>query len=145
MVVRAVKGCKDPGFYGDKSCGGGFGNVVYIKHDARTPAGEDIFSVYAHLNQNFMQKDQSVKAGDTIGVVGSSGSSTGPHLHLEIHIGKLFGQKVNPLAYLSGLPAAETEEIVEEEHELALYEDPPGVEGVDWAWIDEEEGEWREV
>jgi hypothetical protein len=145
IVVRAVKGCKDPGFYGDKSCGGGFGNVVYIKHNAQTPAGEDIFSVYAHLNQNFMQKNQTVKAGDNIGVVGSSGSSTGPHLHLEIHIGKLFGQKVNPLAYLQGLPATVVEEIVEEEHEMVSYVDPPGVEGVDWEWIDKEEGDWREV
>jgi hypothetical protein len=145
-VLRVAKGCKDPGFYGDKSCGGGFGNVVYIKHDAQTPAGEDIFSVYAHLNQNFVQKEQRVKSGFNLGVVGSSGSSTGPHLHLEIHIGKLFGKKVNPLAYLSGLPATETvEETVEEDHELALYEDPPGVEGVDWVWTDKDEGNWEEV
>jgi hypothetical protein len=145
-VLRVAKGCKDPGYYGDKSCGGGFGNVVYIKHDAQTPAGEAIYSVYAHLNQNFVAKEQRVTAGFNIGVVGSSGSSTGPHLHLEIHIGKLFGKKVNPLTYLEGLPAKEAGvETVEEEYELASYEDPPGVEGVDWEWTDKEEGEWVEV
>jgi len=145
-VITVVKGCKDPGYYGDKSCGGGFGNVVYIEHDALTPTGDKIYSVYAHLNKNFVTKGQHVEAGFTIGAVGSSGSSTGPHLHLEIRLGKISGKKVNPLEYLAGLSApAATEEHLDEEHELAVYEDPPGVEGVDWEWEDEDAGTWVEI
>ena len=146
-VVKSIKGCKDPGFYGDRSCGGGFGNVVYIKHTTQTPAGEDIYSIYAHLNKNNMKVGDSVTAGDSIGTVGSSGSSTGPHLHLEIHIGKLFGKKVDPQAYLSDLPETRTSEsVVEEEHEsvASTFDPPPGVEGEDWEWVDEEEGTYVE-
>ena len=143
-IIRAVKGCPANGNL-NSTCGGGYGNVVYIEHHAKTPAGESIYSVYAHLSKNVVSVNQTVKAGDHIGDVGNSGRSTGPHLHLEIHLGRLFGTKVNPQDYLESLPAAAGPEEQEEDHELGVYEDPPGVEGVDWEWTNESEGEWVEL
>jgi murein DD-endopeptidase MepM/ murein hydrolase activator NlpD len=139
-IEKAVKGC--PRAPADKGCGGGFGNVVYIKHNATTPAGEAIYSIYAHLSANFVSKPESVVAGQHIGNVGNTGSSRGDHLHLEIHIGKLFGRRVDPQAYLLDAPAQPVDDVAKEDHDAVSYDDPPGVEGEDWKWIDEDEGEW---
>ncbi len=88
-VVQTYSGCSPNGFYGSK-CGGGYGNHVRIK-------GNDGYTyIYAH-----MQTSPSVKRGDTvsegrkIGIVGSSGSSTGPHLHFEVKK----GVSINPLPF----------------------------------------------
>ncbi len=55
----------------------GYGNVIYIQHrDQKT-------TVYAHLSRIQVRKGQKVEQGDLIGNVGSTGASTGPHLHLE--------------------------------------------------------------
>ena len=144
-IERAIKGCPQTGFLGSK-CGGGFGNYVAIKHTGKTPAGSAIYSVYAHLSSNSVKEKQTVKAGDLIGLVGNSGSSTGPHLHLEIHLDKLFSNRVDPQQYLAGLPAPGThDESVAEMHEAVSYEDPPGVEGEDWEWSDIDLGEYREI
>jgi len=59
--------------------GGGFGNVVMIDH------GYGLTSIYAHLSKINVPKDANVKRGDVIGLSGSSGSSTGPHLHYQIN------------------------------------------------------------
>jgi murein DD-endopeptidase MepM/ murein hydrolase activator NlpD len=152
-VFRAVKGCPQNGHLGSK-CGGGFGNAVYIEHDAATPQGEKIYSVYAHLSSNVVTagadgaKPQHVKSGQHIGNVGNSGSSTGPHLHLEIHIGKAGGSnRVDPQQYLTDLPSTETQaDVVEESHdEETSYDDPPGVEGEDWEWTDKSTGDYKEL
>lgn len=78
---------------------GGYGRVVEVDH------GEGIVSRYAHLDGYSVKKGDSVMLGDKFATVGSSGRSTGPHLHLEIIIEK---QHVNPINYLKGnrsLPA----------------------------------------
>ncbi len=54
------------------------GNTVVISH------GFNIFSVYYHLNSLDCKKDDIIKAGDKIGEIGTTGFSTGPHLHFEI-------------------------------------------------------------
>lgn len=71
----------------------GFGKHVIVDH------GDNITSVYAHLNKINVKKDQEVKPGDVIGLEGSTGWSTGNHLHFQINV---FGIPVNPRVFLSG-------------------------------------------
>ena len=66
-----------------------FGGLVIIKHE------NDTFSLYGHMQQTFVYETQYVDAGDLIGTVGSTGISTGPHLHFEII--------ADPLIYLESL------------------------------------------
>ena len=70
---------------------GGYGNAVVINH------GSGVSSVYAHLSQVAVRPDTFVDALDLIGNIGSTGLSTGPHLHFEI---RLNGTAVDPLGYL---------------------------------------------
>lgn len=73
-----------------------FGQHVWIKHNIN---GQEVISVYAHLQYGSIAVGvgQTVGVGQHIGRVGSTGVSTGPHLHLEIHIG---GGPINPLPWL---------------------------------------------
>lgn len=71
---------------------GGYGNFIKIEH----PDGS--ITLYAHNSENRVQVGQVVKQGELIAFMGSTGYSTGPHLHFEIH---LPGQgPVNPMVYL---------------------------------------------
>jgi murein DD-endopeptidase MepM/ murein hydrolase activator NlpD len=71
---------------------GGYGNLVEIAH----PDGS--FTLYAHNHRNLVREGQEVEQGDQIAEMGSTGFSTGPHLHFEIHPA---GQgAVNPMAFL---------------------------------------------
>jgi murein DD-endopeptidase MepM/ murein hydrolase activator NlpD len=67
---------------------GGFGNLIVIDH------GYGLQSVYGHLSVIKVVKGLNVKRGDIIGLSGSTGASTGPHLHYQI---EKFGQHVNPV------------------------------------------------
>jgi len=69
----------------------GYGKHVIIDH------GDNISSVYAHLNRISVYEGQEVKVADTIGEMGSTGWSTGPHLHFEIRV---YGVPVNPKTIL---------------------------------------------
>ncbi|MFF2995138.1 transglycosylase family protein [Streptomyces sp. NPDC057950] len=74
--------------------GGSFGYQVVIRHaDGR-------FTQYAHLSAISVKDGQSVGEGQRIGRSGSTGNSTGPHLHFEVRTGPGFGTDVDPLAYL---------------------------------------------
>ena len=66
---------------------GGYGNVVVIRH----PNGLE--TVYGHLSKHLTEKDKNVKAGDPIGLAGSTGRSTGTHLHFET---RLLGEYIDP-------------------------------------------------
>ena len=70
---------------------GAYGYLVKIKH------GEGFESWYAHASKIYVSKDEYVKAGDIVSAVGSTGNSTGPHLHLELRIN---GAPVNPQGYI---------------------------------------------
>lgn len=70
---------------------GSYGNLVKIDH------GNGVETWYAHTSKMLVTVGQEVKAGDVIALVGSTGNSTGPHLHLEIRIN---GEHVNPQKYL---------------------------------------------
>lgn len=67
----------------------GYGNYVIIRH----PNGLE--TVYGHLNKHLVKPNQVVKAGDPIGLGGSTGRSTGPHLHFET---RYMGYAINPAA-----------------------------------------------
>ena len=69
----------------------GLGNVVEIDH------GNGYTTVYAHCSKLLVKAGQSVAKGETIARVGSTGRSTGPHLHFEIRVN---GQHKNPLNYI---------------------------------------------
>lgn len=78
----------------NSDCGGGYGNYVSIEHADGTK------TLYAHMYQNSItvETGDTVKAGQVIGKMGSSGKSTGMHLHFEVRIN---GEKVDPLNYVS--------------------------------------------
>lgn len=69
----------------------GYGWVVYIDH------GNGISTRYGHLSRIDVAVGQSIKRGEQLGLVGSTGRSTGPHLHYEVLIN---GQATNPVPYL---------------------------------------------
>ncbi len=73
------------------SCGGGFGNYVMINH------GNGLVTVYAHCSSISVSTGQSVSAGQQIATVGTTGYSTGNHLHFGA---LLNGTYVNPLPYI---------------------------------------------
>ena len=70
---------------------GGYGNVVVVDH------GDGTTSLYAHCHELKVQKGQVVGRGDVIATVGTTGRSTGPHLHLEIHKD---GAAIDPMSVL---------------------------------------------
>lgn len=70
---------------------GGYGNAVVIDH------GGGMATLYGHQSRIAVSEGQQVNAGDVIGYVGSTGMSTGPHLHFEVRIS---GNPVNPASYL---------------------------------------------
>ncbi|SFT80104.1 Murein DD-endopeptidase MepM and murein hydrolase activator NlpD, contain LysM domain [Geodermatophilus amargosae] len=72
----------------------GYGNVVYIQHE-----NGDV-TVYGHMEEVLVQPGQVVRAGDTIALLGNRGQSTGPHLHFEVHVGGLGGEKIDPIPWL---------------------------------------------
>ncbi|HZG55668.1 M23 family metallopeptidase [Paenibacillus sp.] len=67
------------------------GNYIYLKH------GNGLETVYMHLSKTLVKKGQNVKKGEKIGTLGSTGRSTGPHLHYEVHKN---GEPVNPKPYI---------------------------------------------
>ncbi|MDT0344307.1 transglycosylase family protein [Streptomyces litchfieldiae] len=73
---------------------GSFGYEVIVRH----PDGR--YSQYAHLSAISVSAGQPVSSGQRVGRSGSTGNSSGPHLHFEIRTGEAFGTDVDPLAYL---------------------------------------------
>ncbi|SDM25078.1 M23/M56 family metallopeptidase [Maricaulis salignorans] len=71
-----------------------WGNTVEIDH------GDGWSTVYAHLDAIGVASGQSVAPGQQIGTVGTTGASTGPHVHVELHFN---GERVDPAGYLTGL------------------------------------------
>ncbi|SHN49161.1 Peptidase family M23 [Geodermatophilus obscurus] len=72
----------------------GYGLAVFVQH------GNGDVTVYGHMDEILVSAGQVVRAGDTIALLGNRGQSTGPHLHFEVRLGGLGGQKVDPVPYL---------------------------------------------
>lgn len=79
-------------FVGQRS---GYGNVVEISH------GNGLMTRYAHMSKFAARVGETVDAGETIGGIGSTGRSTGPHLHFEVRI---HNRAVNPRTFLEKAP-----------------------------------------
>ena len=75
---------------------GGYGNYVMINHGAS--GGASYVTLYGHMTRYVVSAGQSVTQGQVIGYVGSTGFSTGPHLHFEIRVN---GTAVDPAAYFN--------------------------------------------
>ena len=86
-VAAAGRGCVASAGYD----GGGYGNLVVIQHRL------GMTSLYAHLDRISVRRGTCLVAGHQIGTVGSTGRSTGPHLHFEL---RLRGAAVDPLSGL---------------------------------------------
>lgn len=74
---------------------GGYGNTVVVRHD------DGLESVYGHTAKTLVSVGDTVQAGEVIAEVGSTGRSTGPHLHLEM---RRHGKAVNPMPHLKTAP-----------------------------------------
>ncbi len=70
---------------------GSYGNLIIISH------GNGVVTYYGHCSELYGEVGEKVKAGDTIAAVGSTGNSTGPHLHFEIRVND---EQVDPQNYL---------------------------------------------
>lgn len=88
-AVRAVAGGK----VAMAKSGGPYGNHIMVNH------GGGLTSLYAHLSRMLTSVGDTVKQGQKIGEVGSTGNSSGPHLHLEARVS---GRAVDPMSYLTG-------------------------------------------
>lgn len=73
---------------------GGWGNYVMIDH------GNGMQTLYAHMSSRAVSVGQTVKRGQTIGYVGSTGMSTGPHLHFEMYVN---GSRIDPQTKYPGM------------------------------------------
>jgi murein DD-endopeptidase MepM/ murein hydrolase activator NlpD len=89
-IYAAAKG--KVSYVGQRS---GYGNVVEISH------GNGLVTRYAHMSHFASRVGEEVAPGDVIGAIGSTGRSTGPHLHFEVRIN---GRAVNPRPFLEAAP-----------------------------------------
>lgn len=74
---------------------GGYGNMVEVDH------GNGLVSRYGHMSRVDVQAGDSISRGQPMGVIGSTGRSTGPHLHYELRLG---GRPINPRRFLPPEP-----------------------------------------
>lgn len=91
-VVKVNNTCShDWGKSGSCGCGGGYGNYCIINH------GNGYMTLYAHAQYINVSPGDEVNQGDVLGIIGSTGWSTGDHLHFEV---RLNGTTMNPLDYV---------------------------------------------
>ena len=69
-----------------------YGNLVIVSHDGKR-------FYYAHLKSIAVKQGQKIKQGDTIGIMGSTGNSTGAHVHFEVRTGATTATRIDPTPY----------------------------------------------
>jgi murein DD-endopeptidase MepM/ murein hydrolase activator NlpD len=84
---------------------GGYGRCVVIDH------GNNYQTLYGHLSRITAIEGQEIRQGEILGAVGTSGHSTGPHLHYEVHVGST---PVNPYRFLARAAGLKTPSVVRE-------------------------------
>lgn len=86
-----------------------YGNLVIVKHEL-PGLEQSMYTLYAHLSEVSVQKGQTVKAGEQVGLVGATGAAIGSHLHFEVRLGSMdFNSTSNPELWL--LPIVNGNEI----------------------------------
>ncbi|MDH6137278.1 murein DD-endopeptidase MepM/ murein hydrolase activator NlpD [Kitasatospora sp. MAA4] len=75
---------------------GSYGNQIVLK------LADGRYAQYAHLSRLDVSTGQQVTAGQQVGASGSTGNSTGPHLHFEIRTSNSYGDVIDPIGYLAG-------------------------------------------
>ncbi|MCH1624789.1 M23 family metallopeptidase [Ferdinandcohnia quinoae] len=106
-IYAVIEGKVKKSYYSSSS----YGNVIFIEH----PNGYE--TVYAHLSKRSVEEGDMVERGQIIGDIGSTGRSTGPHLHFEVHNGEWNSARnnaINPLTILTDEPVLITTKIEEE-------------------------------
>lgn len=88
-------GASIPGKVASASYNGGYGNLVVVQ------AGDGKRILYAHQSKMAVKAGQQINAGTLIGYVGSTGNSTGPHLHFEVRRTADYGTDIDPLPYVT--------------------------------------------
>lgn len=82
---------------------GGYGRCIKIQHFYNDiPQIPRVEVLYGHNSVNFVKKGDYVRPGTVVGLVGSTGHSTGPHLHFEV---RYKGNSIDPIEYLTKLPS----------------------------------------
>lgn len=88
------------GIVAHKGSGASGGNTLIIKH------ADNLHTVYYHLQKpSHLKVGDRVETGDFIGLIGTTGASTGPHLHFELRRSRRFGDVIDPVPYLQGAPS----------------------------------------
>lgn len=78
-----------------------YGNVVILEHTFSSALYPRLYTLYAHLSRVDVSAGQAIRAGDTLGLVGMSGSATGSHLHFEVRLeAARYASTLNPELYL---------------------------------------------
>lgn len=77
----------------------GYGNYVMVKHD------DSLYTLYAHMHERFVKEGDIVKKGQVLGTCGTTGSSSGIHLHFEVRT-SMTGGHINPESILNSLIAS---------------------------------------
>lgn len=98
VVVSAKEGTNGSCVTGNIECGNGYGNYVILEHS------DGNYTLYAHMATNSIQvkEGESVKQGQVLGYVGSTGKSTGSHLHFEVRVkGNDNNSSQDPLNYIN--------------------------------------------
>ncbi|GAA2140689.1 M23 family metallopeptidase [Streptomyces synnematoformans] len=75
--------------------GGAYGNNIVIKHS------DGVYTQYGHLSKIDVSVGEKVNAKTAIGKIGTTGNSTGPHLHFEVRTTPYYGSAVDPVAFLT--------------------------------------------
>ncbi|MDD4643922.1 MAG: peptidoglycan DD-metalloendopeptidase family protein [Bacilli bacterium] len=86
--------------------GDSYGNYVKLSHDLNNDHKPEYYSLYAHLSLRTVERGQMIGGGQKIGEVGSTGRSTGSHLHFEIMNDK--GERIDPAPILEGIMRGNT-------------------------------------
>ena len=110
VVVAASKGAWDKSY----------GNMVAVYH------GDGNYTNHAHLSKISVKVGQKVKAGDLLGYMGTTGNSTGIHLHFEVHLGKKWN-RVDPKPFMDAAGKGKQYKVVTKKDPLNVRKSPePG-------------------